>query len=180
MKVLGDRVSILKKENLVSVVVLASNDKKKLFLLFTWLLAWTVCGIVVFGNYFNAHSRDQKIFIIVYLAFWAYFEINIIRSFIWKRWGKEKIWIQDGILYYQKEVNRKGKIREWNVSLISRVDIIELKPGRWADTLSQSYWIKGGERLQFESQGKIVQFGMQINDSQASEIKRELNRLIRS
>lgn len=47
MKVLGKRVSILKKDDLLSIVILPTTDKRKLGLLFLWLMAWTVCGIIV-------------------------------------------------------------------------------------------------------------------------------------
>jgi uncharacterized membrane protein len=102
MKVIGERISILKKEKLLSVVILPTTDKKKLGLLFLWLLAWTVCGIIVFVNYFKLTEQKEKIFILIYLSFWLYFEFNIARTFIWKKFGKEKLWIQDNVLHYQR------------------------------------------------------------------------------
>ena len=50
MKVLGDRISILKKEDLLSIVILPTVDKKQLGILFLWIFAWTVCGVIVFIN----------------------------------------------------------------------------------------------------------------------------------
>ncbi|WP_317898836.1 hypothetical protein [Aurantibacillus circumpalustris] len=178
MKVLGDRISILKKENLISVVILPTTDKTKLRILFLWLLAWTVCGLIVFANYFKVTDQNAKLFIMVYLSFWFYFEFNIVRSFIWKRSGKEKLWIQSGILYYQRELNKKGKILEFNLDLISPLQLIELKPTRFSDIINQSFWVKGGERLEFYSQTKNVQLGMQITDEEAVTIMNEINRFI--
>ena len=90
MKVIGDRVSILEKDNVFSLVILPTTDKRKLWILFLWLMAWTVCGMIVFANYFNLTNRDTKIFIIVYLSFWVYFEYKIGRAYTWKKFGKEK------------------------------------------------------------------------------------------
>ena len=73
MKVIGERISILKKENLLSIVILPTTDKKKLGVLFLWLMAWTVCGIIVFINYFKLTDEKAKLFIIGYLSFWFYF-----------------------------------------------------------------------------------------------------------
>jgi len=179
MKVVGERISILKNDQLLSIVILPGLDKKRLFAIFLWLMAWTVCGIIVFINYFKTTDQNIKLFIIVYLSFWFYFEFNIVRSFIWKRSGKEKIWIQDGILYYQRELNKKGKINEFNIGLVSPVEIIELSPTRFSDTIMQSFWIKGGERLEFVSQGKHILFGMQLSNEEARIIKKELNAYIR-
>ncbi|MBL7918186.1 MAG: hypothetical protein JNM96_07295, partial [Bacteroidia bacterium] len=91
MKVIGKRISILNKDNLLSIVILPENDKKKLFLMFLWLLAWSVCGIIVLANYFKLTTQDAKLFTIIYLSFWAYFEYKIVRAFIWRRSGKEKL-----------------------------------------------------------------------------------------
>ena len=178
MKIIGERISILKKENLLSVVILPTTDKTKLRLLFLWLMAWTVCGIIVFANYFKATDQNAKIFIMIYLSFWFYFEFNIARTFMWKRSGKEKLWIQDGTLHYQREVGGKGKIQEFDLNLISPLQVIELKPTRFTDTINQSFWIKGGERLQFYSQSKLVLLGMQITDEEAKKIMKEVNAFI--
>lgn len=175
MKVIGERISILKKENLLSIVILPTTDKKKLGLLFLWLLAWTVCGLIVLINYFKVSEQNAKLFIIVYLSFWAYFEFNIMRTFVWKRSGREKLWIQDGILNYQREIGKRGKIQSFNLELVNKLQLIELRPTRLADTLNQSFWIKGGERLEFESQGKTVRLGMQIEDEAARIILKEVN-----
>jgi len=163
----------------LSIVILPGLDNKRLFAMFLWMLAWTVCGIVVFINYFTITDKDLKLFILVYLSFWAYFEIAIVRSFMWKRWGREKIWIQDGILHYQKELNKRGKINTYELSLISNVELVELKPTRFTDTISQSFWVKGGERLEFQSQGKNIRFGMQLSDNEAKSIRKEINQLIK-
>jgi hypothetical protein len=178
MKVIGERISILKKEDLLSVVILPTTNKKKLGLMFLWLLAWTVCGIIVFVNYFKVNDQNSKLFIIIYLSFWLYFEFNIARSYIWKRWGKEKLWIKNRILHYQREVNGKGKIREYNLDLVSKLHLVELKASRFTDTINQSFWVKGGERLEFSAQAKLIRLGMQLTDEEAITVMKEVNHFI--
>ena len=178
MKVIGDRISILKKQDLLSIVILPTTNKLKLNVMFFWLLAWSVCGVIVLANYFKMDDKDSKLFMLIYLSFWAYFEFNISRAFIWKKFGKEKLWVSEGILYYQREINKKGKIREFNLELISPLRVIELKATRFTDTINQSFWIKGGERLEFNSQASVVQLGLQISTEEASIIAKEVNRFI--
>jgi hypothetical protein len=141
-------------------------------------MAWSVCGIIVFVNYFRLTDENAKLFIIVYLSFWAYFEYNITRAFIWKKFGKEKLWIQDGVMYYQKEVNKKGKISQFNLELVDKVKMLELSNTSLADTVNQSFWVRGGERLEFQSQAKVQRFGLQINDEEARIILNEINSYI--
>lgn len=175
MKVISNRISIIKKEDLLSIVILPSQDRRKLGLLFLWLMAWTVCGILVFANYFKITDSNARVFIIVYLSFWAYFEFNITRAFIWKKFGREKLWIREGMLHYQKEINKKGKVLEFNLGLVSKLRLIELSPSSFADSFNQSFWVKGGERLEFNSQSKIIRLGMQISDEEARVVLNEVN-----
>ncbi|MDI9341986.1 MAG: hypothetical protein QM534_15545 [Sediminibacterium sp.] len=179
MKVLGKRVSILKKDDLLSIVILPTTDKRKLGLLFLWLMAWTVCGIIVFANYFKLQNKDAKLFIIIYLSFWAYFEVKIMRAFLWKRFGKEKIWIKAGFLNYQREINKRGKVKDFDLELITDLKLIELHHSSWSDTINQSFWIKGGERLQFQCQAKTVTFGMQLTDEEARGVLQEIKQFIK-
>lgn len=178
MKVIGKRISILKKDNLLSIVILPTADKKKLALLFLWLMAWSVCGIIVLVNYFKLSSKDAKLFVIIYLSFWAYFEFNILRTFMWKRAGKEKLWVQDGILRYQQELNKRGKITAHNLDLVSKISLVELSRTSLADTINQSFWVKGGERLEYKAQGKTIRFGMQLSDEEARAVLKEVNAFI--
>lgn len=178
MKVIGDRVSILEKDNVFSLVILPTTDKKKLWVLFLWLMAWTICGLIVFANYFNITSRDAKIFIVVYLSFWAYFEFKIARAYAWKKFGKEKLWIKKGKLQYQREVSGRGKIKEFDLELVSNLELIEVSPTSFADNINQSFWIKGGERLEFQCQGKAIRFGMQLNDNEANDVYKALRNFL--
>ena len=178
MEIISERISILKKPDVLSIVILPTTDRRKLGLMFLWLFAWSVCGVIVFANYFRLEDRDAKLFIIIYLAFWTYFEFNIVRAYIWKRFGREKLWLQHGQLFYQREINRKGRIRSFNLDLVSRLKLIPFRAENLADNFYQSFWVKGGERLEFSVQGKTYRLGMQINEKEAETIIREVNRLI--
>lgn len=175
MKVISNRVSIYKTDKVLSIVILPTDNKKKLGLLFLWLMAWTVCGLIVMVNYFKLHDQNSKLFTIIYLSFWAYFEFSIMRVFIWKKFGREKIWIQDGEINYLREINNKGKTKTYNLDLVSKLQLVELSRSSFADTINQSFWVKGGERLEFFSQSQTIRVGMQITDEEARQIMKEVN-----
>lgn len=178
MNVINERISILEKDNVFSLVILPTTDKKKLWILFLWLMAWTICGVIIFANYFNITSRDAKIFIVVYLSFWAYYEFKIARAYTWKKFGKEKLWIKKGKLQYQREISGRGKIKEFDLELVSGLEVIEVSPTSFADNINQSFWIKGGERLEFQCQSKTVRFGMQLNDKEAMDVFKALKNFL--
>lgn len=178
MKVIGDRISVIKKEGLLSIVILPTTDKKKLGLMMLWLMAWTICGLIVLANYFKVQDQSSKLFIIVYLSFWAYYEFKISRAFIWKKWGKEKLWVQKGILHYQREIQKKGKVKEYNIDLINDLKLIETNDNNFSDFIGQSFWIKGGERIELSYQAKTISFGMQLKTEEANIILKEIQEII--
>lgn len=179
MQVIGKRISVLTKENLLSIVILPTADKRKTGMLFLWLMAWTVCGLIVLANYPRLQTQDTKLFVIVYLSFWAYFEFKIVRAFMWKRFGKEKLWIQDGTVFYQREVNGRGKVKEYELELINEFKTIEVNKGDFSDFINQSFWIKGGERLEFDCQAKIIRFGMQLEENEAKDLLNVIKKFLK-
>lgn len=170
IQVIGKRSSIFIKDNVFSLVILPTAEKKKTNLLFLWLFAWSVSGIIILVNYFKLTNDNAKLMIIIWLGFWAYFEFKIIRVYMWKRFGQEKLWIKNGILHYQQNINGRGKIKEFDLNLISDWDVIKVEQANIADYFSQTFWVKGGERIEFICQGKLIKFGMQLPDEEATKI----------
>jgi hypothetical protein len=179
LQVIGQRSSVLIKDQVFSLVILPTENKKKVNLLFLWLFGWTVSGIIIMANYFKLTHQDAKLMIIVWLAFWAYFEFKIIRVYMWKRFGKEKLWIKNGKVMYQQDVNGRGKIKEYDLNLISDFELVPLEKGSIADEFSQTFWVKGGERIVFSCQAKNIKFGMQLNDEDAIKIIAVLHKFLK-
>ena len=170
IQVISKRSSVLIKDQVFSLVILPTDDKKKTNWMFLWLLAWSVSGVIVIANYFTLSQEKAKMMLIVWLAFWAYFEFKIIRVYMWKRFGQEKLWIKNGILHYQQNINGRGKIKEFDLNLISDWDVIKVEQANIADYFSQTFWVKGGERIEFICQGKLIKLGMQLPDEEATKI----------
>lgn len=180
LKGIGTRCSVLIKNNIFSLVILPTADKKKAWLLLLWLLAWTVGGVIIMFNYFSITQQSAKLFLIIWLCFWAYFEFKIFKVCLWKLFGKEKLWIKNGTIYYQHNVNGKGKTKEYDLNLISDLELIPLDERNFADVFAQSFWVKGGERIVFKCQDKFVKFGMQLSNEDSYriivELKKQLNK----
>ena len=179
IQLISKRSSVLIKDGVFSLVILPTDDKKKTNLLFLWLLAWTISGVIVIGNYFTITQDKAKLLLIIWIAFWAYFEFKIVRVFMCKRFGKEKLWIKNGLLLYKEDINGRGKTKEFDLNLISNLELITLTNGSIADTFSQTFWVKGGERIQFTCQSKVIKFGMQLADDEAKKIISALNKQLK-
>ena len=179
LQVIGQRSSVLNKDAIFSLVILPTESKRKVNLMFLWLVGWTVSGIIILVNYFKLTHSDTKLMMIIWLGFWAYFEFKIIRVYMWKRFGKEKLWIKNGTLLYQQDINGRGKIKEYDLNLISDFELIKIEKGNIADEFAQTFWVKGGERIGFTSQSKYIKFGMQLSDEEATKIITALHKFLK-
>ncbi len=178
MKNLGEKISILEKDNVVSVVIYSTDKKWKTNLMFIWLFLWTICGVVVFANYFNLTDKNQKMIVIIYMAFWAYFEFKIAKAFMFRKFGKEKIWIKKGVLYYQRQITSRSKINEYDVELINDFRILQPDRGNFFVQMQESFWVIGGEKLCFNYGKKQIVMGIQIADEHAKKLFKLLNKYI--
>jgi hypothetical protein len=170
IKAIGKRCSILVKDNVFSLVIMPTEQKKKVLLLLIWLLAWTIGGVIIIANYNTLSQQSSKLFVIIWLGFWAYFEYKIVTVYVWKQFGKEKFWIKNGTIYYQQYIKGTEKIDTYVLELASDFHFIPLDNRNYKDVFAQSFWVKGGERIEFTCQNKVVKIGMQLNDEDTNQI----------
>ena len=176
MEYIGKRISVKRNEGEVSIVIVSRSEKMKNILLFCWFFIWTVSGIVVLSQYFTLRDPNSKVMIMVWMAFWAYFEYRIFKSFMWRKYGVEKIKLRENKLFYKRDVAGKGKIRAYEFDFIKDLRLVEHKENSFADNMGDSYWMVGGEKLAFDHYGKEIKFAMQIEEDEA----KALLKLIRS
>lgn len=176
---IGQRSSLSIKEQVFSLIIIPTDKKRKTGLLFLWLFAWTISGVIVLSSYPQIRDQNARLMLIIWLAFWAYFEFKIIRVFMWKRFGKEKLWVKNGTLHYQQDINGRGKVKQYDINLISELKVIPVEKTNFADSFNQSFWVKGGERIEFSCQGKVIRLGMQLPDEDATKIVSELKKFLK-
>jgi hypothetical protein len=166
MEYIGKQISIKKKEQELSIVILPSVNKVKRTLLFCWFFLWSASGVVVFTQSFLIHDENTKAAIIVWLGFWAYFEYKIFTAYMWRKFGMEKIKLRDNQLFYKRDVAGRGKIKVFEYDFIKDFRIIDKKENSFIDNLNNSYWVVGGERIAFDYYGKEIKLGLQLDDQE--------------
>lgn len=179
MEYIGKRISLKKSENELSIVIVSQSEKAKNILLFTWFFIWTVSGIVVLAQYFTIPDPNTKVMLMVWLAFWAYFEYRIFKAFMWRKYGVEKIKLRENKLFYKRDVAGKGKVRVYEFDFIKDLRIVEPKENSFADNMSNSYWMIGGEKLAFDYYGKEIKFAFQLDEAESKALFSRIKAVIR-
>jgi hypothetical protein len=180
VKTISTRVSIANTLNndtkIWSLVILPYVEKTKMWGLLLWILAWTVSGLIIIGSYKVSVNAEQKLFIIIFTFFWLYYEWKMINVYIWKKWGKEKVWIKDDTLYIEEDVLNKKRIKKFKTRDINSVEMVEFDEKSFLDFISNSFWNKGKARVKVNVLGKDYYFAYQITDTEAREIVKELRK----
>ena len=179
IELIGKRISTLKVDGVSSFVIKPTDANWKLYLLFSWLFLWTISGCVVLVNYFTLTNTNLKIIVLVWLGFWAYFEFRTGKAFIFKRFGKEKIWIKNGKLNYWKDVAGRGKKLEFDIELIKDLQLVEKNKRDFFQFMNESFWVMGSESISFVYGVKTYRIGIQLNEEDSKELLKQLKHALR-
>lgn len=174
------RISIERKEEGLHIKIKSYKEESKQKNLTVWLLAWTLCGIAIGSQAFIKPEGEEqeklRIMILVFLAFWAYFEYMVIKAFRWRRSGEEQFLITDEQLQYGRTFANRGFLRPYRKDMVNSVRSIDTEKGNFISAFSSSYWVIGGERLAFTVNGKVIPFGLRLTDKEAQRLTQSINK----
>lgn len=172
------RIKISQEKEGTLIVIKAYKEKSKQFVLGLWLLAWTICGLAICSQLFFEPADDLKSMLFIFSAFWFYFEFKAIKVWRWRRVGEEKILIDNNALHYGRTYNNRGFLKPFALNQINPVRIIEQSDNAFNKTIGNAYWSISGETLTFGFKGRMVFFGLRLNEKEAKKIMKLINQSI--
>lgn len=169
---------IVEKKPQTEISIKAYFDNQKQFLLTIWLILWSAGGIGIITQFFTPLSSDLKIYLVVWLGFWAYFEYKVIYAFRWRKYGIEKLQFEEEVLLIMREIAGRAIPARYDKNKIKNVRIFKPDNVSVFTALSQSYWSPGDPKVVFEYQGIEIYFGLELKDDEAKKladlVKKEL------
>tara|TARA_B100000965_G_scaffold402762_1_gene429427 strand:- start:2086 stop:2616 length:531 start_codon:yes stop_codon:yes gene_type:complete len=173
---MAQRISSERKEDglLIKIKAYYDEDKHKFFTI--WVAAWTLCGLAIVSQLFTNVDSELKTMILVFFAFWAYFEYLVVKAFRWRKSGEEQFFITEEQLQYGRTYNNRGFLKPYRKDLVNKVRFIDDDQNTFVKVFSDSYWVIGGERLAFTVSGKVIPFGLRLNDKEAKKLVQLINK----
>jgi hypothetical protein len=170
-----DRIKISKQNNIQTIEVLPIHNPPKNFVMLVWLTLWSVCGALVVSQLFLTSDKNTKIICIIYMGFWSYFELLILRIYRWRRAGKEEIQIFSDKVIINRLTGKRGLPVEYQKREIKNVRINDKqKEGLFAKLLFDEYWTIGNETILFDYNHKKLGIGLQLNEQETKFLLRQL------
>lgn len=173
-----NRISQEKKNDGLLIKVKAYYEEGKQKQLLIWLLAFTLSGLFIAYQLFGDEPQEIKKFILIFLAFWLYFEYKIIKVYRWRKSGEEQFWITADHFHYGRTYNNRGILKPYRKELVNQVRSINIEKGKLLQTFFDSYWVIGDETLMFSVNGKVIGCGMRLSENESKKLMQYLNQAI--
>ena len=181
MKWLSDRVSYHRHDEYTTILISSKVEKWKESLLFGWMTLWLLIGLtliyfLVSRNYVQPDSTKEmmnqsRLFLIIFLVFWAYFAYRIIKVYLWRKKGVEYIKINSDSFLIKRAFGKMGTAKSYNYNEMRELELINQSARSFANVMGSSFWDISNETLNFEFQGKVVNFGIQLDTEEAKKVK---------
>lgn len=178
-KSIGNRINYSKEGETFNIEIYPEQDKNKLVMLKLWVLAWSICGIVVITQLFADYSGSEKTILIIYLALWGYFLIKTSAALRWNIKGKEVIRINNESLTYTQLTGKRGIPKTYSTSDIKNLKYVEDSKSGFLNSINQSFWMIGGEVIQYEVNDSVKRFGFKLNKNDSIQLIKIINKFIK-
>ena len=170
----SDRIEVIEKPEELIIEISGKIPQNQFMMLTAWLIAWTVCGVFVISQLFSDLPQETKSFMIVWLAFWFYFEYKIGIAWLWRKFGKEILTLKKGQSTLEFKSKLGGKAVSFDTSGMRDFELLESKKGVFIKNYYDSFWVVGGESISFVISGQLRMFGRQLKQSDAEKLLRLL------
>jgi len=170
-----NRIEQSQEEEGILIRIKAFREDTKQKNLLVWIFAWTFCGLAIGSQLFVDGNPQLRSMLLIFIAFWAYFEFKVIKAYRWRQYGEERILIRKDQLQYGRFISDRGLYRPFNLSQLNPVRELKDESNALVKSFSDSYWVIGGEKLAFSYQAKVFAFGLRLTDKDTKKLMKLLN-----
>ena len=179
MKKIGNQIFYTEGNNELYIEIKSAFDKNKYNLVLIWFVAWTACGVAVISQFFFDYSKNEKLFMVVFLALWAYFEFHVLNALSWRRSGKERIKVSEQEIRYVKEVGGRGIEKVYETEKCTSLKYQSENEEGFLNSINQSSWMIGIPVLEFTAHDNVRRIGIQLSKTDAEQLAKKINYFIK-
>ena len=173
---MDNRINIEKSGGKLAVVIKAFYDENKQKMLLAWILMFSLCGLAIVAQFFKEYDSETKVFFGVYVAFWLFFEFKVISAYRWRKYGEEKLIIDNKQITLIKSIGKRGVTQYYNLDQIKKIDFFNNDGGGFIKSMNSSYWNSNKYHLALYLENSVVPFAIDIVNKDAKHILTELRK----
>ena len=165
-----ERITIDQEKDKLSVTIKAFREDNKQKMLMLWIVLFSICGLAIFSQFFEAYDPGTKVFFGVYIAFWLFFEFKVIYAYRWRTYGLEYITIEQEEVLLTKQIGKRGVTQKYSRSDIRNLRLFENSDTGFFKSMNDSYWNINKYTLVFDVHNRFVPFGIDLTKKQATDL----------
>lgn len=175
---LGERVTYAWHESSLTVIIDQKIPNQQRLMLEGWLLAWLAVGVAMAIEMAGSTGSDRSFFLI-FMAFWAFFAFRVLKVVLWRRIGREMVRITPEGMTVKNAFGDWGRARFFIKENIKKMEVIRRNPTNFIQNLDQSFWIMGGDSLQFTYLRSRFVLGKQLPEKEAAKLAKLIDQALR-
>jgi hypothetical protein len=175
---IGERISFVWHEESLTVIIDQKISRTQQMMLDAWMLGWLFVG-GSFALGYSASQGDEQSFLMICLAFWAFFAFRVLKVLVWRRIGREMIRVDSEGMSIKNAFGSYGKAKFFMKDDIKRMEVIRRDPSKFMHNMDQSFWIMGGDSLQFKYLRSSFVLGKQLNERDAKSLAQLFDKALR-
>ena len=165
MKWIGSRISFVDSKEKTTIIIYPEKKPLVTALMGAWIFMWYGIGITMISAYFMMKlSQQEKLIIVIFMAFWLYYAIRVTRSFLWIMWGTENIKIDAFSFTIKNATKKAGRAKSYYLENIKKFRMELPKAKSLQVSWESSPWVRGGERIEFDYMGKVIRLGQKLSE----------------
>ena len=172
----GAKVTVDETDGVTVISIFPDTQTWQRMALGIWAIGWTLSGLLAFVGALKDMEGDALTFLLVFMVFWFYFLFYALRSLVWHRTGAEYIRLADGNLDYKRSWGSYGRVKSYDLETIKELGTVNYEDKKFAKTYGDAFWTIGGEMIGFTYIGKKVAFGFKLEEGQAKDIVRRIEK----
>jgi hypothetical protein len=176
-KSIGNRIRYVEDDDELRIEIQSGAENHKVNILLGWLILWIVVGISMVYYLFTQEITEQntKIVIYVFFGFWLYYFYKVFRSYRWLSKGVEDLVLDKEFFVITNRVGRRGLPIRYPIKEISKITIRQVEVKSFQYQMENSFWVIGGDRLQFNSGNSSIFFGKRLEEQEARKLIKLIN-----
>jgi hypothetical protein len=181
---LSDRIGFVKGQDDLTVYIKASGkkDQRKLTIFKAWLIFWSIAGFIILSQlFFSFYTREEKLYMVIYLAFWGYFEYRMLKAYYFRKYGIETVYINNDKFMLRRDIlSKQGKPKYYQANHKNPFHEVEDKSGSVNRSYYTSFWVVSGGTIGFANSGGENRLGLQLPKEDAQKLIRLMNAYVKA
>ena len=162
-----------------SVLIRSNYDRNKHNLLTAWIILWSIAGLAIIAQFFMPMPDGFLTYLVVWMAFWVYFEFKVVQAYRWRRYGRESISFDGENITLERSIAGRGIPQKFEVGFVKNIRHIERNERSFWFAVTSAYWNMGYDSLVFDYKGREVSFGRDLDMEEGKRVLREVKKLLK-